>query len=181
MDFRFDSKKTTQAAAFLLMLGGGVMSRMRLLKLLYIVDRELLASKGRTLTGDRATAMNQGPVLTHTYDLIKGDAQSPDDWNRYLRSVNKKLVSLGDPGRDELSPREVDKLKEVSNRYRDISTSGLSALTHEFPEWVKSFVPDASRPIPWSDALEAMGCADKIAAFEERLAEQDLVDSRFLP
>ena len=39
MDFPFDSLKTTQAAAILLTLEGRVMDRMRLLKLLYIIER----------------------------------------------------------------------------------------------------------------------------------------------
>jgi uncharacterized phage-associated protein len=179
MNFTFEPLKTTQAAAFLLTLEGRVMDRMRLLKLLYIVDRELLVSKGRTLTGDLAVAMNYGPVLSHTYDLIKGDEQSPADRNKFIRSVSRKLVLMGDPGRGELSRREVDKLEEVSNRFRGISTSGLSAFTHEFSEWSKNFVPDTSRPIPWTDALEGMCSAHKVALFEEKLAEQDLIDSIF--
>ena len=179
MKFRFEPLKTTQAAAHLLTLEGRVMDRMRLLKLLYIVDRELLAAKGRTLTGDRAIAMNYGPVLSHTYNLVNGKEQSPEDWNRYIRSVNKKVVLMGDPGRGELSKREIDKLEEVSSRFRDISTSGLSAFTHEFLEWVKNFKPDTSRPIPWTDALASMGSEGKIAAFEEKLAEQEVIDSIF--
>jgi uncharacterized phage-associated protein len=179
MKFRFESLKTTQAAAHLLTLEGKVVDRMRLLKLLYIADRELLATKGRTLTGDRAVAMNYGPVLSHTYNLIKGDEQSPEDWNRYIRSVEKKLVLMGDPGRGELSTREVDKLEEVSDRFKDISTRGLSAFTHEFPEWIKNFEPDTSRTIPWMDVLAGMVCGDKIAEFEAKLAEQEVIDSIF--
>ncbi len=34
--------------------------------------------------------MNYGPVLSHIYSLVKGKEQSPDDWNRYIRSVSKK-------------------------------------------------------------------------------------------
>ena len=131
MEFRFEPLKTTQAAGHLLTLEGRVMDRMRLLKLLYIVDRELLAAKGRTLTGDRAVAMNYGPVLSHTYNLVKGKEQSPEDWNRYIRSVNKKLVLMGDPGRGELSKREIDKLKEVSSRFNVSRRAGfLPSLTN---------------------------------------------------
>ncbi len=179
MKFRFEPLKTTQAAAHLLDLEEKVMDRMRLLKLLYIVDRELLAAKGRTLTGDRAVAMNYGPVLSHTYNLVKGDEQSPDDWNKYIRTVNKKVVLMGDPGRGELSKREIDKLEEVSNRFSKISTSGLSAYTHEFSEWAKNFKPDTSRLIPWTDALASVVSEDKIAAFEQKLVEQEVIDSIF--
>ncbi|WP_165227397.1 Panacea domain-containing protein [Aquisphaera insulae] len=179
MKFRFDSLKTTQAAAHLLTLEAKVMDRMRLLKLLYIADRELLASKGRTLTGDRAVAMNFGPVLSHTYNLIKGTEESPADWNRCILSVGKKVVLLAEPGLGELSNREIDKLEEVSNRFRAISTAGLSAYTHEFSEWARNFEPDTSRPIPWADALVDQGAKDKISAIEERLAEQEAIDSIF--
>ena len=53
MTFRFDYDKALQAAGVLLSLDGDRMERIRLLKLLYIADRELLAETGRTITGDR--------------------------------------------------------------------------------------------------------------------------------
>ena len=46
--FRFDFDKALQAAGVLLSLDGDRMERIRLLKLLYIADRELLVE---TLTG----------------------------------------------------------------------------------------------------------------------------------
>src|SRR3954447_21156373 len=113
MTFRFKSSKTTQAAAVLLSLDGGSMDRMRLLKLLYIADRELLAESGRTLTGDRALAMKNGPVLRRVYDLIKGIEVSAEDWGRYLRSEGYKVVLLGDPGRGELTKRDLEKLHDL--------------------------------------------------------------------
>ena len=96
MTFRFRSLKTTQGAAVLLALDGHSMDRMRLIKLLYIADRELLAESGRTLTGDRAVAMKNGPVLSRVYDLIKGIAVPAEDWGRYLRSEGYKVVLVED-------------------------------------------------------------------------------------
>ena len=60
MTFRFSFEKSLQAAGVLLGLDGGRMERIRLLKLLYIADRELLAESGRTITGDRAVALITG-------------------------------------------------------------------------------------------------------------------------
>jgi uncharacterized phage-associated protein len=179
MTFPFNSLKTTQAAAVLLSLDGGSMDRMRLIKLLYIADRELLAESGRTLTGDRAVAMKNGPVLSRTYDLIKGTVNSPEDWDRSLRSMGYKVVLVEDPGRGELTKREVAKLHDVTERYRPVPTPALSAHTHKFPEWRNNHVPGTSKPIPWSDALEATGHKDKIEAIEKRLEEQRLIDSLF--
>jgi uncharacterized phage-associated protein len=177
MEFTFNSLKTTQAAGVLLSLEKRVMDRMRLLKLLYIADRELLAARGRTLTGDRAVAMNQGPVLSQTYNLTEGNEDSPEYWDKHIRSVGDQLVLMGDPGRGELSRREVDKLNELTERFRNITTEGLSALTHEYSEWLKNFVPDRSMPIPWVDVLKDMCDEDRIEVYTTRLEEQHLIDS----
>jgi uncharacterized phage-associated protein len=179
MEFRFDSTRTTQATAILLKSSNGVLSRMRLLKLLYIADRELLAETGRTLTGDLAVAMNYGPVLSHTYNLIKGVSHSPSDWDGFIQTHGREVVLKGDPGQGQLTRREVDKLDELVQRFRNVSTSGISAYTHGFSEYVKSFVPDTSTPISWDDVLKATGNEDKIELYQARQQEQQLIDSIF--
>jgi uncharacterized phage-associated protein len=179
MTFRFRSLKTTQAAAVLLALDDNSMDRMRLLKLLYIVDRELLAESGRTLTGDRAVAMKNGPVLSRIYDLIKGTELSPADWGRYLRSAGYKIMLLEDPGQGEMTKREIAKLHDVTERYRSVPTRALSAHTHRFPEWKNNYNVGTATPIPWRDALVATGNESKVEAIEKRLEEQGLIDSLF--
>ena len=113
------------------------MSRSRLLKLLYIADRELLAAKGRTITGDRVFAMKFGPVLDRTYDLIKGLEAKAGEWDDFIHSDGYAVELRKDPGLDDLSRAEIAKLQEVSDRYRDVDDEDLSMLTHSFPEWEK--------------------------------------------
>src|SRR5438105_4403367 len=65
MHFKFNLKKTVQAAAeFLRHEPGKQMSRLRLIKLLYIADREALLETGRPITSDTIVAMKHGPVLS---------------------------------------------------------------------------------------------------------------------
>ena len=116
-------------------------------------------------------------ALSHTYNLLKGTERSCEDWNRFICSVGKRAVLLEDPGRGELSDREIDKLNCVSQRYGTISTAGLAAYTHEFPEWLKHFVPDTSRPIPWTDVLNCVCQEDMIRLHEQRFAEQNQIDA----
>ncbi|HSZ59207.1 MAG TPA: Panacea domain-containing protein [Tepidisphaeraceae bacterium] len=93
----FDPFKVTQAAAVLLKTEANrSMSRLRLLKLLYIADREALKERARPITGDRPVAMDHGPVLSHTYDLIKGTDFASPTWERYLRPVGSRDVSGSD-------------------------------------------------------------------------------------
>jgi hypothetical protein len=48
------------------------MSYLKLIKLLYIVDREALLRWGRPVTTDRHVSMPKGPVVSQIYDLIVG-------------------------------------------------------------------------------------------------------------
>jgi hypothetical protein len=86
-------------------------------------------------------------------------------------------VLVEDPGRGELTRRELEKLHDLSERYHSVSTPALSAYTHKFPEWVKNFRLGTSTPIPWRDALEATGNEEKAEAIEKRLEEQGVIDS----
>lgn len=57
---RFIEAKATQAAARLLRNRGGKMSYMKLIKLLYLADREALAQWGRSITTDTYVSMDKG-------------------------------------------------------------------------------------------------------------------------
>src|SRR5687767_10392546 len=136
MLIRLDIMKLTQAAAFVTKRYNGFITRRRLLKVLYIADRELLKETHRPITGDHPLAMKYGPVLSHTYDLLKGEATGVDVWNRYIRQVAPYTHQLvDDPGVGKLSKRELAKLDEVVQRYWWIDDDELSDLTHAFPEW----------------------------------------------
>lgn len=175
MNFRFDLARTVQAAGVLLALDGGRMGTIRLLKLLYIADRELLAETGRPLTGDDAVAMKHGPVLSRVYDLIKGVAPTDGPWGDHIQTVNYSVVLNADPGRGKLSKGEVEKLHEVTDRFRSLDDFEVSERTHEFQEWRDHHAPGTSTPIPWQDMLRAQGRLDVVA-----IAERDEAARRYL-
>jgi uncharacterized phage-associated protein len=179
MNFRFDFDKALQAAGVLLSLDGDRMERIRILKLLYIADRELLAEVGRTITGDRAVAMKHGPVLGQVYDLIKGEASRAGEWGRFIHTVNHAVELRHDPGRGELSRGEIEKLVEVTDRYRDVDDWALSEATHEFEEWSKHFNEEAVASIPWRDVLAAQGKEELVEIIEREEADRRYVDELF--
>jgi uncharacterized phage-associated protein len=160
---RFDPTRTIQAAAVLLKTSPSHrMSRLRLLKLLYIADRETLQEAGRPITGDRAVAMKNGPVLSRTYDLIKGADLAAPEWERFFRNADRWEVELIDePGVGELSKYEIEKLQDVACRFEACDDWEVAEHTHGFPEWQKNR-PDGNtqRPIPLEDLLEAVGLAE---------------------
>ena len=179
MTFRFHLDKTLQAAGVLLGLDGGRMGYIRLLKLLYIADRELLVETGRPLTGDDAVAMKHGPVLSRVYDLIKGVAPPGSLWDAHLRTENYSVMLAADPGRGKLSKGEVEKLHDVTERYRYLDDFEVSERTHEFPEWQDHHRPGTSTPIPWQEILQAQGKPELVEIIERDEATRRFLDESF--
>ena len=142
MRFVFSERKAAQAAAQLLVLHGGSMPYIKLIKLLYIADRESLIKTGWPITGDRMVAMKHGPVLSETLDLIRCTGEHPfggSVWQEYVTSCARHDVRLGmdPPDKSELSPFEVNLLAAVNEQYGHIDKWTLRDHTHTpaFPEW----------------------------------------------
>ena len=182
MRLRFKEAKATQAAARLLELRGSPMSYMKLIKLLYIVDREALLRWGRPVTGDRYVSMDHGPVLSQTLNLITEEPR-PDEhtvWAHHISQPENFEVRLErPPGADELSEAEVQLIDEIFGCYGRMKRWDLVAFVHQFPEWQD---PDGSAiPIQYRDILRAGGKTDgQIEAVLKELSELALADA-FLP
>ena len=160
MEFSFHFDRSLQAAAYLLQREDGGMEYLRLLKLLYIAERELLAHQATPLTGDVFKAMPYGPVLDTVYDLIKGKHGRSAEWQRSIQTKHYKVQWVGDPGTDELSPCVIAKLDEVSQRYQDVDHWMLVNETHQFAEWRKHFPGRGAAIIPLEDLLWAMNAEE---------------------
>lgn len=173
----FCAIKIAQAAAVLLKAEPtNRMGRLRLLKLLYIADREALAERARPITGDKSVAMDHGPVLSQTYDLIKGTDYASTEWAKYLRTEGRDVHLIEDPGVGKLTRYEISKLQHVSARFIDSDDWTVAEITHEFPEWVKNRPEKgSSRPIPLDDLLDATGHAQD----KERLLATERAESAF--
>lgn len=169
MIFHFNLTKTIQASAVLLKAEPNhCMSRLRLLKLLYIADRESLTERARPITGDCPVAMDHGPVLTNTYDLIKGESYNAPQWETYIQSRGRDSVLVSEPGVGSLSRYEIAKLHSVEHRFQNRDDWEIAEFTHTFEEWIRNIPPKgSSKAIPVEDILAATGTLqlkDKIAA-----------------
>jgi uncharacterized phage-associated protein len=135
MRFVFDERKTAQAAAFFAKEAGGKINYMKLIKLLYLADRQALIETGAPLTGDKWVAMDHGPVLSQVLDLINYGG-SEIGWNEFIEPPVTYQVSLKkDPEMDELSELEVEILRSVNSRFGAMKPWALVDLTHRLPEW----------------------------------------------
>jgi uncharacterized phage-associated protein len=155
------------------------MNSMRLLKLLYVADRESLKERGRPITGGPMVAMERGPVLEEVYDLIRGQHVEMLVWDEYLRQARYDLELLKDPDVRQLSRYEIAKLQEVAQRYAEDDEWALSRHTHGFAEWQKHDPGKSCRPIPLDDLLEAVGRGEVAAKIKEEAHDAAAFDRIF--
>jgi len=177
---RFDERKTAAAASFLLREAGGRMPYLRLIKLLYLVDRESWDRFGRSISGDDYVSMKHGPVLSTTYDLVRREPGTDEGpWASTIERAGDFEVRLrGDPDLACLSDAEVDLLKEAHELCRTLDRWKLRDLTHSFKEWEDP--GESSNPIWPEHILEALEkTAEEIDTIRQEAAEREHFDRLF--
>ncbi|MCA9161798.1 MAG: SocA family protein [Planctomycetales bacterium] len=176
MNYPFDLKKAIQATSVLLKEHEREqMEYLRLLKLLYIAERETIRETGRPIIGSRYVAMKNGPLHSRVYDLIKGEDIGSPDWGKFFRTVSIEIEQIEPADVDALSRFEIRKLKEVHDRYRNVDTWALVEETHALDEWRKNY-PDPSQNtshlIPIEDVMSGVdNYEDALAAFKDSCKE----------
>ncbi len=179
MRLKFRFKRSMQAVAYLLKLDGGTMNYTKLIKMLYIADREWMAKRADPITGDVVFAMKMGPVLSDVLHLIKDEHELSRVWSQFIRTNedDKSVTLIDDPGDGELSTGVIAKLGDVYEKYRKLDYKQISSLTHTFPEWIQHDPGKKSRKlIPWEDILRAQGREKMISYIEDATREDAEID-----
>ncbi|HEX8695778.1 MAG TPA: Panacea domain-containing protein [Longimicrobium sp.] len=181
MRARYREDKATQAAARLLRHAGGRMSHLKLIKLLYLAERECLARLGSPLTYDAYASLPHGPVLSATLDRInQGQYYAGGYWDRHIAPKENHEVQLRDPEGvpgDQLSPAEEELIDAVFQRYGHLGRWELVELTHKLPEWEDpngSALPIHPAAILRSEGYSDEEIADVLADWEEVALAQSL-------
>ncbi len=156
--FKFNPSKTTQAAAEFLKRNSNRMNYMKLIKLLYLTDRECLRLWERPISGDSYFSMARGPVLSHILDLILNEDTpgNPSYWLSYISEPEHYEVKLiRDPSNDELSEREINIIDDIDKKFKNFNQWKMVEYCHDnLPEWQDPGC--TSVPIRIEDILRAL-------------------------
>jgi uncharacterized phage-associated protein len=180
MNFRFDARKATQAAAAFAKREGGEMNVMKLVKLVYLLDRLSLLRRAIPVLGGDYFSMKNGPVTSEVLDLINAGALDgfPTDWaSVFSDRAMHKIALERDPGDDRLSESELTMIAEVYTEHGRRSAFELVEWCHRnCAEWRP--VTQGRHEIRVEDILEAGGRSpDYVARVVAEAAELRQLDA----
>lgn len=175
--FPFDLEKTCQAAGRLLSHEPTKrMNYVKLIKLLYVADREGLRDAGEPITGDEPVAMDNGPALSIVFDMVKSDSERiPTErqewrniWQTFFVTDGADAVLCNDPGDDALCEGEEVALDHIWERYKDQTWKQMvDGELHFYQEWIRRQPQKgSSNAIYLRDILEAVGLTGEASDIE---------------
>lgn len=140
------------------------MTRMKLMKLMYIIDQTALLRWGYSVTGDAYVAMEHGPVLSQTYRNVRDRPEAIvarygelTMWASHIDSSEGNEVALKAPcDFAALSEAEIGLVGEVIAKHGRMTAKQLRDYTHTFPEYSDPS-PAKVKDISIRDILEKNG------------------------
>ncbi|QIO10024.1 Panacea domain-containing protein [Acinetobacter lanii] len=180
----FSDLKATEVAAYFLTKSDGQLPVLKLMKLMYLAERESFKKNHLPIIGDLLVSMPHGPVLSLTYDRLNGNCRNTymsellSDKENYNISLKKDICI--DSDLKYLNYDEVKVLESVWNEFGHMGKWEIRDYTHNggCPEWTD---PNGSSvPISYKELFKALDFDDDTASsIEEYLNEEVEIDDFF--
>lgn len=148
ISFVFDEMKATQATCYLLSLyENKSMNYLKMIKILYLSDRRFIEKYSSSITTDCYVSMDNGPVTSNIYDLIKNSRDREECggmesiWTSCLYTegydikMKRTFIEY-----DMLSPMEMEVIEDVDREFRDKTEWEVVEYCHNnLEEWQNPF------------------------------------------
>lgn len=175
----FTGEKIAQMAAFFTDKQGGEIDILKLIKLLYLADRESVDRYSAPISYDNLVSMEHGPVLSRALNLINGclSGQNADQWDAWITDRAYHRVSLNREvtreNLDHLSNADIEVLETVWDQFGPMTKWEIRDYTHkELGEWRDPH--GSSLPISEFELLRELGRSDE----ESEVISQDIREQR---
>ena len=134
IDFVLKPRKLASAIAYMVQQRPGL-TKKQICKLLFFADKGHLLLHGRTITGDRYFALEQGPIPTHGLDAMNGKGEAGTLLSAYGKLRGWVFELEHAPDLKPLSESDLSVIDETLERLGHLPAWKLEELTHEEPAW----------------------------------------------
>ncbi len=148
---RFDyiQERAHNAILWLLHQHGGMVNKMKLVKLAFFADLAHIARYGRPIIGGNYVAMRLGPVASSLLDDLNGRTPRHPPFT-LVSKYDVSAAALVDES--HLSESDLEVLREINTKYGDMDEFTLSTITHNYAAWRKNYPGDnSSHPLSYED------------------------------
>lgn len=180
----FSEKRAAQVAAFFIFQAGGQIEILKLMKLMYLAERQSFVRLGEPMTGDTLYSMEHGPILSSTLNHINNFIESgPDGWDSWIsdRSNREVALRIDDPipKLKQLSDADLDILQDIWGQFGKMTAGQLRNYTHDnCGEWEDP--NQSSTLIPYRRLFRCLGFdVDVSDELNERLNNQRVLETIF--
>ncbi len=148
--------------------GRNPIGRVKLMKLVYLADRESMRATGHPITYDSFACLENGPIPSSIYNLVKGDhvKAREGDWSEWVEAplgVGVKLIKQVElTDLDELSQENLDVLEEVWGQFGRMNEKRIIDYTHDLPEYTDPG-QGTSTPLSYEAVFRGLGVPDEQA------------------
>jgi uncharacterized phage-associated protein len=158
----FRSEKAAQICAFFLLLSGGAIEKLKLIKLVYLSERESVSRRRRPIVFDEYYSLKNGPICSNTLNGIDGGLDQPI-WGKYLQKDGRKDIYIAAgvalDGLDQISNGDIDILNSIWKQFGWMTSSQIRNWTHKnCKEYVE--VEKGRLPIMLNEMASAIGLED---------------------
>ena len=183
MTFKFNTRKATEAASLFIKREGGWLNVMKLIKLVYLLDRMSITVRGIPVVGGVYFSMKNGPVTSELLDIINAGRLADDldeSWEQYVSDRKEHKVALRKvPPIEFLSEAEVQLIDEIYRQHGGKDQWQIRDWCHQnCGEWtsmqggrVNIFIDEIARNVGKSEA--------EVRRISEEARESNLLSSVF--
>ena len=183
MNFSFNPAKATEVACRLIEKEGQTLNIMKLVKLVYLLDRLSIQRRGIPVVGGAYFSMRNGPVTSELLDLINAGSLwgvPTGAWEKLISDRQNHEVSLVEPpAYQHLAEAELALIDEIYREHGAKNQWQLRDWCHEHcAEWTPLELGHAR--ISLERLAEAVGKTEaQIRHLAEGAAELNLLDAAF--
>jgi len=181
----YNARKAAQVIAyFAIKANAASLPVLKVVKLVYLADRESLARFGFPILEETHVSMPQGPVNSSTYSHINGEQDLEScGWSDFLQArANNEVAAVEGvttEDLDELSDADIECLDSVWDQFGAMDRWQIRDWTHDrnnVPEWEDPH--GSSQPIPLERTLNHLN-VDNAEAQAKLINEHRQMDRLF--